>query len=135
MQTYMLGRMPPPHNRPPQYSAYLEFLTVHYAAITVRECIYHLAKAAEPRLVVFDRLTIPTGCVIEPQRVTWSFAAGVGDQHATCQVLQTRRPQLATKTPRQPTGHPDVIRMHMSADDALRGPPGHGSREKLVPGG
>src|ERR1700719_5217797 len=103
--------MPTAHHRAPQALADLKFLSVDDAPVAVRQRVHGLAEAPEARLVVLERLVVPTGAAIEAHAVRGRFAPGIGYQHTTRHVLQSRGPQPAVVLPRQPAGHAGVIGM------------------------
>src|SRR3977135_1716619 len=93
------------HHRAPRPLADLKFLTVDDAPVAVRQRVHGLAEAPEARLVVLERLVVPTGAAIEAHAVRGRFAPGIGHQHATRYVLQSRRPQPAVVWSRDTPGH------------------------------
>src|ERR1700730_9004149 len=100
--------MPAAHHRAPQPLTDLELLAVDDAPVAVRQRVHGLAEAPEARLVMLERLIVPTGAAIEAHAVRGCFARGIGHQHATRYVLQSRGPQPAVVLSRQPAGHADV---------------------------
>ncbi|MNE23308.1 hypothetical protein D3C80_1165560 [compost metagenome] len=62
---------------------------------------------------MFQCRLVPTGAAIEVHALDGRLAIGVGRQNTAVQVLLTGHPQFAVMQARQPTGHADVVGVHM----------------------
>src|SRR3984885_7982576 len=95
---------------PPHPCADAQLLAVDDAPVAVWECVHCLAETAEACLVSCQRHFVPAGGPVEVHAIRGRLAPGVGDQHATDHVLETRGPQPAVVLSGEPAGHADVIR-------------------------
>src|SRR6185312_17412134 len=92
-----------------------------------------LAEAAEPGLVIFQRLFAPACGPVEVHRVRGRLPPRVRYEHPAGDVLEPGDPELTIEPAGEPAGHADVIRMHVGADHPSDGTTAQGTRERGLP--
>src|SRR3954452_16120036 len=113
----MLRRMPPPDDCLPAMRADYDFLPIRHSMEAVRQGIHHVAEVPEPGLVAFEIGGAPACGTVESQSVRRGLAPRVGHQHPTGDILEASHPEGTVESASQPPCHPDMIRMHVGADD------------------
>src|SRR6266700_2952375 len=121
-------------DRMPEAAADEQLIPVRHAVIAVRQGIDHLAESPEASLVVLQVGGLPTGCLVEAQRVRWRLAARVGYENSAGDILESSHPEGTVESSRQPSRHADMVGMHMRTHHTLYRPPGHRSRNQALPG-
>src|SRR5690606_4443968 len=105
MQARVLRRVAAADDHGPVVLADADRLAVLDPAVAVGQAVDALAKAAEARAVVLERVLVPARAPIELDAVLGCLAPGVGHEHAAREVLEPRHPQPAVELAREPAGH------------------------------
>ena len=114
----MLWRVTGTNDDAPGVRSYFDEFAICHAPIAVGQRMDVLAKLAEPGLVVFNGGIAPARAFEKGHTVIRRFTAGIGCEDAAVEVLQPSHPQAAIELAGKPTGHADVIRMHVGGNDA-----------------
>ncbi|CAM3411640.1 hypothetical protein CUTA107171_26345 [Cupriavidus taiwanensis] len=118
VQAGMFGGVAGADDDLPVVGADADGIAVGQPAEALGQGMHVLAEAAEAGAVHLDRLVIPAGLAIERDGVVRRGAAGVGGEHAAHQVFEPGHPELAVELAGEPSGHADVVRMHMRHEQA-----------------
>ena len=115
----MLRGVPSANDDAPGAVSDRDVFPILYAAIALWQGVDVLAKIPKTGLVVFYGPLTPTRFLVKRDSFLGRFAAGITGQHAAVQILQLRHPQAAMEFAGQPPRHPDVVGMHVRANDAF----------------
>ena len=113
----MLGRVAAADDDFPLVISDGSFLTVTKSTIRFRQLCYVLAEKSENPAIIVERLGRISRRRVETEAGIGSRPAGVGDQHPTHRVFLKGHPEIDVKTPGEPAGTANVVRMHVRDND------------------
>ena len=114
----MLGRVAATDDHLPFVRTELQHLSVAQSLVMLRQRRHTFSESTETGAVIPDRLLSPAGCPIKADAIFGRAATGIGHQYPAGEVFEAGHHQFDAELARQPSGHADMVGMHMRDDDA-----------------